>query len=280
MRIRSIKPEFFTHEGLFDLEESTGLPVRIVFIGLWCVADREGRFRWEPRRLGVQIMPYSTRDFALILNALESAGFVQKYGANGEFGLIPSFLKHQCINAREAKSTLPDPENTVHAQECTDRENESADREMQDRCMHVHARGEGKGREMEGKGAEPSSSLVSLDVALANGGSCGATPEMIQKWWHKREAVGWMNGNTLIRKWQNDLSAFASSWRSNDGAKEAGRNAGPPKTPPNYHAHKAPDASAADERMAAVADLLKARARGELTEEQERELNQEPELDF
>ena len=109
MRIRTIKPEFFLHEQLFSLEESTTLPVRLAYIGLWCIADREGRFKWEPRKIGVQILPYDGSDFAAIMNALASAGFLRRYGPNGEFGVIPSFPKHQCINQREAKSTLPAP---------------------------------------------------------------------------------------------------------------------------------------------------------------------------
>lgn len=62
MRIRTIKPEFFNHEAIFELEKSTKLPLRLAYIGLWCAADREGRFKWEPRRLGVQIMPYDGVD--------------------------------------------------------------------------------------------------------------------------------------------------------------------------------------------------------------------------
>lgn len=33
-RIRTIKPEFFLHDELFELEKETGLPVRLTFIGL------------------------------------------------------------------------------------------------------------------------------------------------------------------------------------------------------------------------------------------------------
>lgn len=109
MRIRTIKPEFFTHEGLFDAEQASKLPLRISFAGLWCAADREGRFKWEPRRLGVQILPYDKLDFANILSALEAAGFIVRYG-NGQFGWIPSFLSHQCVNIREAKSKIPSPD--------------------------------------------------------------------------------------------------------------------------------------------------------------------------
>lgn len=108
MRIRTIKPEFFTHEALFEAEKETGLPLRVAFVGLWCAADREGRFRWQPRRLGVQLLPYDQVDFSRVLHACITRGFVVAYRVNGEvFGVIPSFTKHQVINNREAESVLP-----------------------------------------------------------------------------------------------------------------------------------------------------------------------------
>ncbi len=56
-RIRTIKPEFFLHDELFELEKETGLPVRLAFIGLWTQCDREGRFKWRPLRLKAAILP-------------------------------------------------------------------------------------------------------------------------------------------------------------------------------------------------------------------------------
>jgi hypothetical protein len=50
-RIRTVKPDLFRHEGLFDAERASGLPLRIAFAGLWTAADREGRFAWSPRTL-------------------------------------------------------------------------------------------------------------------------------------------------------------------------------------------------------------------------------------
>lgn len=111
MRIRTIKPEFFMHDGLFDAEHETGLPVRVAFIGLWCAADREGRFRWEPRRLGASILPYDCVDFSRVLDALTTRGFVVRYASHdSEFGVIPSFVRHQVINNRESASVIPAPE--------------------------------------------------------------------------------------------------------------------------------------------------------------------------
>jgi hypothetical protein len=129
-RIRTIKPEFFAHEGLFDLESSSGLPVRLAFAGLWTVADREGRFKWRPRSIKKDVLPYDDVDFVAVLNALEGAGFLRRYVVDGEeYGLIPAFNKHQHINTREAQSTIPAPDDA-----CTE--------------THVHARGKGR----EGKG--------------------------------------------------------------------------------------------------------------------------------
>lgn len=111
MRIRTIKPEFFKHEGLYELEAATRLPIRIAYAGLWGVADREGRFKWKPRQIKLDVLPYDNIDFAALLDALAVEGFLVKYEIAGElFGSIPNFKKHQVINQREASSVLPGPD--------------------------------------------------------------------------------------------------------------------------------------------------------------------------
>ena len=110
MRIRTVKPEFFVHEGIFNAEYETKLPLRLAFAGLWGACDREGRFKWEPRRLGVQILPYDGIEFSRVLDALVTRGFVVKYRVGDAwFGCVPSFSRHQVINNREAGSVLPSP---------------------------------------------------------------------------------------------------------------------------------------------------------------------------
>lgn len=146
MRIRTIKPEFFLHEELAELE-----PIeRIAFIGLWCASDREGRFEWRPKRLKHQILPYDNVDFSRVLDALTTRGFVQQYASDGvNFGVIPSFTKHQVINNRERDSDLPDPINSEVVTRAP---------RVTDACPTRYdlAQAEGKGREgnMEGKGRE------------------------------------------------------------------------------------------------------------------------------
>lgn len=110
-RIRTVKPELFKHEDLFDAEVESGLPLRLAFIGLFTCCDREGRFKWRPRALKLDIMPYDHIEFDVVLDKLTAAGFVQKYEVDGElYGCIPTFLKHQAVNQREAKSSIPGPD--------------------------------------------------------------------------------------------------------------------------------------------------------------------------
>jgi len=154
MRIRTIKPEFFLHDRLFDAEKESALPLRLAFIGLWCAADREGRFSWEPRRLGATILPYDGLDFSRVLDALVTRGFVERYASESrEFGVIPSFTRHQVINNRESPSILPDPER------CDRMALPTRAPRVDDACPTplMHAQGEGKGREGKGKGTNSSS---------------------------------------------------------------------------------------------------------------------------
>lgn len=120
-RIRTIKPDFFRHEELFQAEIDTGLPLRVAFAGLWTVCDREGRFRWRPRQLKLDVLPYDDVDFSRVLEELAHRLFVCGYEIDAErFGFIPTWRAHQVINMREAKSVIPEPPASVleHVHAC------------------------------------------------------------------------------------------------------------------------------------------------------------------
>ncbi len=111
-RIRTIKPELFKHDELFDAEINHKLPLRVAFMGLFTCCDRDGRFKWHPRRLKTDILPYDDVDPEQVFNILAQYGFIKKYEYQGQFyGYIPSWHKHQHVNNRESKSTLPAPHN-------------------------------------------------------------------------------------------------------------------------------------------------------------------------
>lgn len=157
-RIRTIKPEFFRHETLFDLEKETGLPIRVAFAGLFCCCDREGRFEWKPKQLKLDILPWDECDFSRVLDALTTRDFIVRYASEGrEFGHIPSWKRHQVLNNREKESELPDPS------QCQVVTNACATRESRVTVI-TQGKGKGKGRELEGEGE-----VANADASVTRG---------------------------------------------------------------------------------------------------------------
>lgn len=113
-RIRNIKPGFFKDSDLYDAEKASGLPLRVAYAGLWTVADRAGRFKWKPREIKTDILPYDDVDMGAVMDALVRYGFIFKYKAAGhDYGYVPNFEKHQFINKNELASQLPDPAQNI-----------------------------------------------------------------------------------------------------------------------------------------------------------------------
>ena len=100
-----MKPEFFRHEGLQDLEAANvGKYPMLVFAGLWGHCDKVGRFAWRPRMLKLDILPFLGFDMAETLQLLVDSGYIRRYSSDGgEYGVIKSFRKHQRINGKESQ---------------------------------------------------------------------------------------------------------------------------------------------------------------------------------
>ncbi len=109
-RARNIKPGFFANEVLVELPVET----RLLFIGLWTVADREGRMEDRPKRIRADIFPYDMGlDVDQMLNDLQASGFLIRYDMNGaRFIQVVNFSKHQNPHARETPSIIPPPPGT------------------------------------------------------------------------------------------------------------------------------------------------------------------------
>ena len=204
MRIRTIKPEFFTHDALFDLEKASKLPIRVAFAGLWCAADRDGRFKWEPRRLGVSILPYDGIDFSRVLHALSTRGFIQKYTSNGvDYGCIPSFQRHQVINNRERDSDLPEPPPMADSDACRTREPREDDAGQEE----GKGREQGKERNKEGKARGSRDELRAYALEIGIPESDGES--MFDHW----ESNGWKNGSNPVKDWKAGIRKWKSqSW--------------------------------------------------------------------
>lgn len=108
-RTRSIKPGFFDNELLGNLPPLT----RLLFIGLWCQADRDGRLEDRPRKLKKTILGYddlSTEDLDEMLGSLADNGFIIRYDAGGEnYIQVVNFKKHQNPHMKEKPSEIPAP---------------------------------------------------------------------------------------------------------------------------------------------------------------------------
>lgn len=148
-RIRTVKPDFFRHESLQDLEaENVGKYPMLVFGGLWGHCDKAGRFEYRPRTLKLDILPFLPFDMAETLELLCDAGFIERYEVDGkEYGLIASFQDHQRIGGKEATEPEKYPEPPKKQSEKQLGSNGEA-------TEHQEGLQEGKGREgnKEGKG--------------------------------------------------------------------------------------------------------------------------------
>jgi len=108
MRIRTIKPEFYLHEGLAELPALT----RLLFTGLWGLADIAGRLEDRPRRIKPQVLPHDDCDVDAALQSLADAGFIVRYEVEGlKLIEVINFKKHQRIQGDESKkqSIYPAP---------------------------------------------------------------------------------------------------------------------------------------------------------------------------
>jgi len=130
-RTRNIKPGFFDNEVLGGLPPLT----RLLFIGLWCIADREGRLEDRPMRIKKTLLGYddvSTSDVSKMLQALHDAGFIIRYTIDGEeYIQVVNFAKHQNPHIKEKPSEIPPPPEfqTCHNHEAIDDDSDDDEEE-------------------------------------------------------------------------------------------------------------------------------------------------------
>ncbi len=106
-RSRNIKPSFFCNDILADTDPLA----RLLFIGLWTIADREGRLEYRPKRIKAEILPYDDCDVENLVNQLVKGGFLHVYKAGQtEYIQVVNFSKHQNPHMKEQASTIPAPD--------------------------------------------------------------------------------------------------------------------------------------------------------------------------
>lgn len=79
-RARNIKPSFFTNDELSELDPLA----RLLFIGMWTIADFKGCFEYKPKRLKVQLLPYDDCDIEKLAINLDKSGFISIYSVRDQ----------------------------------------------------------------------------------------------------------------------------------------------------------------------------------------------------
>lgn len=105
-RARNIKPGFFKNPELVELRYE----VRLLFIGLWTMCDREGRMEDRPKKIKMELFPADNIDIDAALSELHANNFVLRYEVNNiKLIQVVNFLKHQKPHHQEKASELPPP---------------------------------------------------------------------------------------------------------------------------------------------------------------------------
>ena len=102
-RSRLLKHGFFLDDDLCELPALT----RLLFAGLWTLADREGRLSDRPKRIKAEVLPHDKANIGAMLDALQKAGFICRYQINDKPLIhVLTFLQHQKPHHKEPPSTL------------------------------------------------------------------------------------------------------------------------------------------------------------------------------
>lgn len=219
-RIRTIKPEFFTSEDIVSLSPMA----RILYIALWCEADREGRLVWKPLTFKLRYLPADDCNINALCDEIVERGLVRLYGEG--YAVIPSFGAHQHINPRESASQLPDP--------CASVTRAARVGTRKPRASDVQGGREGKGKEGNEDSGEPrGDSPPAATIPLVDGTEAAFTQAQVDDWGRAYPAVdvaqqlrqmrAWCIANPTRRKTARGVEAFIVGWLTKE--QNSGRTA-------------------------------------------------------
>lgn len=132
-RARNIKPGFFRNADLAELS----VEARLLFIGLWTIADREGRLDDRPKQIKMEIYPADSFDIGELLSELAGTDMLERYEVGGKkFIQIVNFTKHQNPHKDERASAIPPPPGGTDGSATDDAECEHGASTVQAPCEH------------------------------------------------------------------------------------------------------------------------------------------------
>ncbi len=125
-RARNIKPAFFDNDLLAEIEPLG----RLLFIGLWTLADYKGDLVYREKRIKAQLLPYDNCSIKKIMINLDKSGFIRFYSDGDSIYLnIVNFSKHQNPHKNERVKGSDIPEYTESMAQVVDLTNITINRD-------------------------------------------------------------------------------------------------------------------------------------------------------
>lgn len=178
-RIRTVKPSFFRSRSVKALH---GSDPKLVWIGLWLLADDEGRLLDEPEIMAGDLWALSLTvpKIDRILTELHDKKRLIRYEVSGEKYIQITGWEHQKISHPTPSEIPPAPESFRNPPESF--------------------RGEGRGR--EGKGGEEPNRKCDKHQGVANPPNCIACKEQRIAWeaWKEAQKPKAVTSTPVLRK--------------------------------------------------------------------------------
>lgn len=159
MRIRQVKPAFWSDARLAELPERT----RLFYIGLWMIADDAGWFRWDPIEVARDLYGYESRVLrerrvSAMFASLTATGRVILHPCGHAF--VPRMTTHQRLSgvAKQVQTSWKEHQTCIAPQLPADpreppqvpadpRHGKEREREQElEQGMERNGKGTGKGR--------------------------------------------------------------------------------------------------------------------------------------
>jgi hypothetical protein len=201
MRIRTIKPEFWSHPVIGRLTDAE----KLLAIGLLNVADDEGFFLADETLIRNAVRPFdeSSTNTRRALEALSKAGWiaVREHPEQGKIGLVVNFAKHQRIDRPTASKIA-----TYY--------NSTSPRRALDEPSLPEGKGKEQGKEQGTGSKEPPAAspwLVAFDLILPEALQTQSCLEAIMRWLRykaeRKETYKRIGLEAALSKWSKEFTA-------------------------------------------------------------------------
>lgn len=189
--------DFFKSERLGELSPLH----RLLFVGLWTLADRNGRLEDRPRRIKAEVFPYDDCDVSAMLQDLAHGPdpMIRRYVVD-DIGYIAvvKFAKHQRPHVSEPAGVIPPPDGT-----------RTEPVRNPDGVVATLGR-EGKGKEGNGGGEAAVAAMPDVLRDLWNAG-CGTLPQCIELGTERRRHAQQRLKDRPLEQWVSVVARIRES---------------------------------------------------------------------